>query len=734
MARSICLCLIVLLTATCIRAEVAGVEDTPVTRVVGLLKDMSKTLQKEMDEDEALYKEMACWCNNGDYEKKEAIEKSTAKIQELGSSIESLTASTAELSTNIKELEADVASDKSALAEATALREKQLKEFHGMEVDSIQAVENLKAALGVLAKHHDAPPESTVAGGAVFKSEQDSWSFLEVGSKDFPWSEAHEGSSDERTLANFMRRNGFDDDDGSTIEKPVAAHKFLQQANRDTGGSAAWSDEDTMVVKRALKSATAFVQSKQESVYFPAYNSQSGAIVGVMKQLKEEMEADLSEAQKREQERAADFAELRAAKKTQIADGEKMAELKEDQLAEDDNNLAEAKEDLGQEKKVLAEDQAFLKNLKEMCADADKNFEERKKARLTEMQAVAETIEILQGDEARDAMSSTFKGFVQIASSRTSSRRAAAAETLRRAARRFHNSELSVLASSVELDAFTKVKQAIDGMIAALKQQQADEVKKNDWCGSEIHENEMTTAKTEDHKADLEAKIGKLESALKSLEDEIADAKAQIAQLELDLQRASEDRKKENLEFQTTVADQTTTIAVLKKALDRLAKYYDFLQTGSRTAVSSATAAGQTPPVPQKEYKPNAGAGGVMEMIEKLIHDSADLMAESQKSEATAQLAYESLVADTNASVEALQKEIVSKTEAKTEAAKDKRMTESDLSDAVGELGELGKYNGELHKECDYLLKNFDLRQKARGEEVEALQQAKQILDGASLS
>jgi len=123
-----------------------------------------------------------------------------------------------------------------------------------------------------------------------------------------------------------------------------------------------------------------------------------------------------------------------------------------------------------------------------------------------------------------------------------------------------------------------------------------------------------------------------------------------------------------------------------------------------------------------------------MEMIEKLIHDSADLMAESQKSEATAQLAYESLVADTNASVEALQKEIVSKTEAKTEAAKDKRMTESDLSDAVGELGELGKYNGELHKECDYLLKNFDLRQKARGEEVEALQQAKQILDGASLS
>ena len=38
--------------------------------------------------------------------------------------------------------------DKKALAEATALREKQIQEFHGAELDNIQAII-------MLGKHHD---------------------------------------------------------------------------------------------------------------------------------------------------------------------------------------------------------------------------------------------------------------------------------------------------------------------------------------------------------------------------------------------------------------------------------------------------------------------------------------------------------------------------------------------------------------------------------------------------
>merc|ERR1719443_1857013 len=121
-------------------------------------------------------------------------------------------------------------------------------------------------------------------------------------------------------------------------------------------------------------------------------------------------------------------------------------------------------------------------------------------------------------------------------------------------------------------------------------------------------------------------------------------------------------------------------------------------------------------------------------MIEKLIYDTKEITAESKKSESEAQAAYEALVADTNESIRGLTKEITAKTKAKAQAKKDLSSTTSDLGDAEAELENLGKYNADLHGECDYVMKNFDIRQKARAEEVEALQQAKQILNGANLS
>merc|ERR1719172_239411 len=141
----------------------------------------------------------------------------------------------------------------------------------------------------------------------------------------------------------------------------------------------------------------------------------------------------------------------------------------------------------------------------------------------------------------------------------------------------------------------------------------------------------------------------------------------------------------------------------------------------------------QTPPVPQMEYKKSSGATGVMSMIEKLIYDTKDITAESKKSEGEAQAAYEALVADTNESIADLTKEITSKTKAKAQAKKDLSMTNGDLADTNEEIENLGKYNADLHGECDYVMKNFDIRQNARAQEMEALQQAKQILNGANL-
>jgi len=667
---------------------------TPVTRVVNLLKEMTNTLNKEMEEDEGLYKKLSCWCNENVYAKKLSAEANTQKIEELTASIEQLTARSGELKTRIAQLEADAASDKEALAEASGVRKQQLKDFQTMELDNIAALENLKAAITVLSKHQD---------GA----------FPQISFLQMPFESEKSFSFDE-----FLRKGNFNLG-AHGVQTASAPQTHFLQAPAAPASELGWSSNDVATVRHAMKAATALLQAKHGDQYMPSYSAASGEIFGVLKQLQEEMKADLSEAQKTEADRASNFADLRAAKTSEIEAGEKMAETKEDEKATCDNDLAEAKEDLGVTQGALAEDSKFSGNLEKTCDEAETNFNARKNSRLSEIEAVAQTIEILTGDEAKDAMDTTFS-FVQVSASDMLRKKAAAV------LRKSKNPEISMLATSVELDAFTKVKEMIDKMISTLKAQSADEVKKNDWCKDSLQENEMTTLKTTDLKADLEAKASQLEATIKTLSEEIETANNDISAQRVALQSASADRKQENLDFQTTVADQTATAEILAKALDKLATFYDDAALLQKSK--------QTPPVAQMEYKKSSGAGGVMSMIEKLIFDTKDITAKSKKSESESQAAYEQLVADTNDSVDGLMKAITDKTKARSQAKKDLSLTNDDLAGAVQELEDLGKTKADLHSDCDYVMKNFMIRQKARADEVEALQQAKQILGGANLA
>merc|ERR1719171_2179044 len=127
-----------------------------------------------------MYKKLSCWCNDNAYAKKLSAGSNTDKIESLTHTIEMLTARSKELKEKIHELETEVAADKQALSEATAVRKKQLKEFHETELDSIAAIENLKGAIVVLSKHHEgAFPQIPV-------------SLLAVKTKDSPFAPEHE--------------------------------------------------------------------------------------------------------------------------------------------------------------------------------------------------------------------------------------------------------------------------------------------------------------------------------------------------------------------------------------------------------------------------------------------------------------------------------------------------------------------------------------------------------------
>merc|ERR1719213_1557329 len=153
--------------------------------------------------------------------------------------------------------------------------------------------------------------------------------------------------------------------------------------------------------------------------------------------------------------------------------------------------------------------------------------------------------------------------------------RSQAAELLTTVAKNVNSPRLSAIAAKVRLDAFTRVKKAIDDMVAQLLKEKADEIKHKDFCVDEFNTNQLQTEKKDREKEDLLALIEDLELTIKTLASEIDTLKSEIAEMQVQMKRAGEDREKENKEFQQTVADQRATQKLLTAALNILKGFYE---------------------------------------------------------------------------------------------------------------------------------------------------------------
>lgn len=259
-------------------------------------------------------------------------------------------------------------------------------------------------------------------------------------------------------------------------------------------------------------------------------------------------------------------------------------------------------------------------------------------------------------------------------------------------------------------------------MVLQLTKEKEDEIKHKDFCTDEFNQNQLQTEKKEHEKEDLTAKIEDAEMTIEELTKAIEGLNMEIKEMQVQLKRAGEDREKQNKEFQATVSDQRETQKLLQSALGVLKEVY----------AKASLIQKQAPPGGFETYKKSGGGGGVLAMLEQIISDAKAMEAEAIRDEDDAQKAYEGFVKETNVSIEEKQKDIVNKSEQKAKTEMDHIKFTEDKEGVMIELEQLSNYNSELHGSCDFILKNFDLRQTARDEEIEALKQAKAILSGAN--
>jgi hypothetical protein len=465
-----------------------------------------------------------------------------------------------------------------------------------------------------------------------------------------------------------------------------------------------------------------------------SYTPQSGAIFGILNQMKDEFEANLDQMQKDEAQAAADFAELKKAKTAEIAAGKAKLKEKTFGLADSDDFLADAKEDLTSTRDALASDVAFISDLRLRCQQSDKDWELRSKTRSDEIAAVSEVISMLSDDDAFDLFGKTvdsgsLPSFTQVSEKNVRSR---LVSELQKVARKTGSLQLAALSAHAKLDAFTKIKALIDDMVAVLKKDQEDEVKHRDFCVSEFDKNAVQTLNKENELKDLANLLESTAATMKTLAEEIAQHKADIKEMEKQMAKASEERELENKDYQTVIQDQIATQQILQKALKRLESFYK--KSLVQVQEPEPGAAAPPPPPAMKPYKKSQGSSGVMTMIENVITDSAKSEKEARAAETDSQAGYEEFIKNSNAAIAHANNEIVTKTEGKADAEQTKVQAEIDQKSAMTDAEQLNTYKGELHESCDFVLKNFAARQEARTAEIEGLAKAKAILSGSDFS
>merc|ERR1740127_241047 len=159
--------------------------------------------------------------------------------------------------------------------------------------------------------------------------------------------------------------------------------------------------------------------------------------------------------------------------------------------------------------------------------------------------------------------------------------------------------------------------------------------------------------------------------------------------------------------------------------------------TGVSVGLIQAHSHGAPPPPPETfgaYSKKSEESNGVMALMDAMVADLDKEMQEADVEEKDAQAEYEQMMKDSAEKRVGDSKAITDKegTKADDEANLQKMGEErqSKMKEAMATVTVIE----DLHKDCDWLLKNFDVRKEARAGEVDALKKAKAVLSGADFS
>jgi hypothetical protein len=490
-------------------------------------------------------------------------------------------------------------------------------------------------------------------------------------------------------------------------------------------------------------------------------------IIGILQAMADEQAKDLAEITAAENEAVKAYEELMAAKLKEVKALTKAIESKTSRVGVLAVENVEMANDLSDTEEQLAEDKKVLATLEKSCKTKTAEFEAEEKVRQEELVALADTIKVLNDDDALDLFKKTLpsaSSFMQIEVT-AKSMKSKALQIIRGAPHKLnrHNLDFIALALRGKKVGFDKVVGMIDEMVESLKVEQSDDDSKKEYCNKEFDKSDDKKKATERTIKDLETVLSDTNEAIETTSEEIDALIAGIKALDKSVAEATEQRKEEHAEYSDLMANDGAAKEVLRFAKNRLNKFYNpklylpppkrdlseedritvnmggtlaptmapggIAGTGIEAAFVQVKMHSQEEDSPVKEE-----SFGVIAMIDILIKDLDKEMTEAETAEKDAQADYEDMMkfsADKRAEDS---KALENKESSKADMEESLQKSKGEKDSATKELAATVAYIHSLHAECDWLMQYYEVRKEARAGEGDSLVKAKAVLSGADYS
>lgn len=500
----------------------------------------------------------------------------------------------------------------------------------------------------------------------------------------------------------------------------------------------------------------------------------SGAILGILKQMRDEMAADLAGLTKDEESNLSNFQALKASKTKEIAAVSSSIESKTERAGNLAVEIQQNKGSLTDTQAALLEDKKFLKDLEENCGKKADEWKQRQATRAEELLALADTIKILNDDDALELFKKTVGGksasLLQLSEGNTQ-RRGRALSVIQAVGSRSPGFDFIALALKGKSTGFEKVVKMIDELIADLHGDQASDDDKKEYCAAQFDQTDDKKKALERKVSDIEAAIAESKDGIDKTKDEIKALQDGIKALDKSVAQASELRKEEHKAFSELMSSNTAAVQLLHFAENRLNKFYNpklYVEAPKRqltreeeiTVNMGGTLAPTQAPggiantgisglVQIHEHRADPGAppktfgaykskgeenNGVMAMIKLLTTDLEKEMTEAETDERHSQEEYEQFMGDSEEKRRLDSKTLEDKVQMQASLEGDLQQYNDDHASNVNQLMATEKYLSDLHGECDWLVKYHQARKEARTGEIESLQNAKAVLSGSDFS